>query len=190
MAQNEAVNDDTSFETLGVPDRDLSPEECAAVARSAAELVDLAALERHGEGHFELLWRTEHSEAWLNTWWEPRDTGFHDHGGSCVGVYVLDGRARNEALVVSGNRRVTDYGAGESFSVPGTGIHRMEHDRGAVTIHVYSPPIHTIGHYDVVEGELHRRPGPPDEGSPPSPALAALLARPTSAQPADESSSA
>jgi hypothetical protein len=179
MAQNGAVIDAAGLETLAVPDCDLSPEECAAVARSAAELVDLAALERRGQGHFELLWRTENSEAWLNTWWEPRDTGFHDHGGSCVGVYVLEGSARNEALVVSGVRRITEYGAGESFWFPGTGIHRMEHDRGAVTIHVYSPRIHTIGHYEVVDGELQRRPGPPDEGSPPSPALAAVLASPT-----------
>ena len=63
-------------------------------------------------------------------WWEPRDTGFHDHGGSCVGVHVLEGHARTEALVVGGPRRVSDYRAGESFSSPATGIHRMEHDRG------------------------------------------------------------
>ena len=175
MAQNGAVIDPAALSRLDVPDRDLSPEECAAAARSAAELVDTDALERRGAGQFELLWQTEHSEAWLNTWWEPRDTGFHDHGGSCVGVHVLAGRARNEALVVDGKRRVREYGAGESFSFPGTGIHRMEHEDGAITVHVYSPPIHTIGHYDVIDGELHRRAGPPDEGSPPSPALSAVL---------------
>jgi hypothetical protein len=173
------VIDPARLETLALPDRDLSPEECADVARSAAELVDPAALEGHGEGHFDLLWRAAHSEAWLNVWWEPRDTGFHDHGGSCVGVYVLDGRARNEALVISGPRRVTELVAGESFWSPSTGIHRMEHERGAVTIHVYSPPLETIGHYEVVEGELRRWPGPPDEVSPPSPALAAALATPS-----------
>jgi hypothetical protein len=168
--------DSSRYEALATSDRDLTPEECAALARSAAELVDLAALERSGGGSFELLWRNDHSEAWLNLWWEPRDTGYHDHGGSCVGVHVLEGRARNEALVVGGPRRVREYGANESFSFPGTGIHRMEHDRGAVTIHVYSPPLHTIGHYEIVEGELHRQPGPPDEVSPPSPALSATLA--------------
>jgi hypothetical protein len=50
----------------------------------------------------------------------------------------------------------------------------MEHERGAVTIHVYSPPIREIGHYDIVDGELRRHPGPPDEASPPSPGLRAL----------------
>lgn len=167
---------DARFDRLAARDRDLSPEECADLAREAAELVDVTALERAGEGSFELLWRDPHSEAWLNLWWEPRDTGFHDHGGSCVGVHVLEGRACNEALVVGGERRIREYAAGDSFSFPGTGIHRMEHDRGAVTIHVYSPPISTIGHYEIVGGELRRHSGPPDEGSPPSPALSALLA--------------
>ncbi|MDQ3425204.1 MAG: hypothetical protein M3435_03170 [Actinomycetota bacterium] len=167
--------DRTRLEALATHEHELAPEECAVLARAAAELVDLAALERSGEGSFELLWRNAYSEAWFNQWWEPRDTGFHDHSGSCVGVHVLEGRARNEALVIGGERHISEYEAGDSFSFPGTGIHRMEHDRGAVTIHVYSPPISAIGHYDVVDGELRRESGSPDEGSPPSPALAAQL---------------
>jgi hypothetical protein len=170
------VIDRDRLEGLAVSGRDLEPDECAEVARAAAELVDVSALERGGDGSFELLWRTGDSEAWLNTWWQERDTGYHDHAGSCVGVYVLEGIVRNEALLVGGGpRRVREYRAGESFSFPGSGIHRMEHERGAVTIHVYSPPIREIGHYDVVDGELRREPGAPDEGSPPSPGLAALL---------------
>lgn len=173
--QNPHVLDTARFRTLPAPDRDLAAEECAALARSAAKLVDVTDLERHGAGSFELLWRNEHSEAWLNLWWEPRDTGFHDHGGSCVGVHVLEGRARNEALVIGGPRRVHEYTAGDSFTFPGDGIHRMEHEQGAVTIHVYSPPISAIGRYEVVEGELRRTQGAPDEGSPPSPGLSAAL---------------
>jgi Cysteine dioxygenase type I len=160
---------------LAVPGHDLSPEECMALARSAAQLVELHTLDRAGEGSFELLWRNQHSEAWLNLWWEPRDTGFHDHGTSCVGVYVLDGVVRSEALVVGGTRRVREYGAGESFAAPHTGIHRVDHERGAVTIHVYSPPLGEIGHYELVDGELRRHAGRADEVSPPSPGLSAAL---------------
>jgi hypothetical protein len=169
------VIDRAVFEELASTGHALAPEECAALARSAAKLIDLAGLTREGEGSFELLWRNEHSEAWLNTWWEPRDTGFHDHGGSCVGVYVLEGRARAEALIVGGGRRVVEYRAGESFSSPATGIHRMDHEPGAVTIHVYSPSLAAIGHYEVVDGELRRHAGPPDEISPPSPSRTAAL---------------
>ena len=175
--QNEAVADLDRIAAPALSDHDLTPEECMALARSAAERVELGALERSGEGSFELLWRDEHSEAWLNTWWEPRDTGFHDHRGSCVGVHVLEGRASSEALVVGrGPRRVQTYEAGESFCAPATGIHRVDHERGAVTIHVYSPPLREIGHYEVVDGELHRNAGRPDEVSPPSPGLSAALA--------------
>jgi hypothetical protein len=164
------------FETLARRDGDLSPEQCMELARSAAELVELDTLERDGEGSFELLWRDPHSEGWLNQWWQPRDTGFHDHGGSCVGVHVLEGRVRSEALVVGGPRHVSDYAAGESFSAPATGIHRVDHAPGAVTIHVYSPPLREIGHYDVMDNELRRHAGRPDEVSPPSPELSAALA--------------
>jgi hypothetical protein len=169
------VIDLSRFEALGTTDRDLGPDECEDLAREAAGLVEVSMLERGGEGSFTLLWRTAHSEAWLNTWWEERDTGYHDHAGSCVGVHVLEGTVRNEALLIGGPRRIREYVAGESFSFPGSGIHRMEHERGAVTIHVYSPPIREIGHYDVVDGELRREPGPSDEGSPPSPGLSAAL---------------
>lgn len=178
MVQNEPMIDRTRFEALAASDRDLTPDECAALAEVAAALVGGAEGQPLDEASFELLWRNDHSEAWLNRWWEPRDTGYHDHAGSCVGVYVLAGVARNESLAIGGARRVREYGSGASFSFPGTGIHRMEHEPGAVTVHVYSPPIRAIGHYDLVDGELHRRSGPPDEASPPSPGLTAVLAPP------------
>ena len=164
-----------SYADLADTDRALAPEECAELACAAAARIDADGLARAGSGSFELLWRNEYSEAWLNTWWEARDTGFHDHGGSCVGVFVIEGRAANEALTVGGPRRISSYGAGESFAFRADGIHRMDHEAGAVTVHVYSPPISSIGHYELVEGELRRTAGPADEGSPPSPQLHAAL---------------
>jgi hypothetical protein len=169
--------DDEAIARLGETGRALEADECAALARTAAALIDLRELDRTGTGSARLLWRTAHSEAWLNTWWEARDTGFHDHDGSCVGVHVLAGRAANESLTVDAPRNVRWFGAGESFAFVGSGIHRMDHAAGAVTIHVYSPPIGSIGHYELVDGELRRTPGAPDEESPPSPALTGSLER-------------
>ena len=60
----------------------LGPDACAAVASRAAELIDIDGLDHSGPGSATPLWRTDGSEAWLNTWWKPRDSGFHDHGGS------------------------------------------------------------------------------------------------------------
>jgi hypothetical protein len=155
--------------------RDLTAEECADRARRAASLVDLSTLDRTGAGEALLLWREPHSEAWLNLWWQPRDTGYHDHDGSAVGVHVIEGRAWNEPLVFGTARRVSEYGPGDSFGFTGHGIHRMDHEPGAITIHVYSPPIRSIGHYEIEDGELQRRPTPPDAPSAPSPALLAWL---------------
>ena len=132
-------------------------------------------LDRNHAGDALLLWRSETSEAWLNLWWEARDTGFHDHDGSCVGVYVIEGVARNEPLVFGQPRRINEYKPGDRFASPGTGIHSMEHEAGAVTIHVYSPPIRSIGEYELENGELRRRPAPPDEPLAASPRLLAAV---------------
>jgi len=156
-------------------DRDLTAAECADRASRAADLVDVSALDRTGGGEALLLWREPHSEGWLNLWWQPRDTGYHDHDGSSVGVHVIEGRAWNEPLVFGTPRRVSEYGPGDSFAFSGHGIHRMDHEPGAITIHVYSPPIRSIGHYEIEDGELQRRPTPPDEPSGASPELLASL---------------
>ncbi len=153
----------------------LQPEACAEVASRAAALVDLAALPRDGSGEASLLWRTDGSEAWLNTWWQGRDSGFHDHDGSGGGVHVLAGAVTGEYLQVEGRREVTRYEAGAAFSFPGNAIHRVDHLEGAVTVHVYSPPLRSIGHYELVDGVLRRDPGPPEEISPASVDLTSAL---------------
>jgi hypothetical protein len=160
---------------LAAAGRPLEPAECAALARSAAALIDPAVLAGRGNTAV-TLWHDEHSVAWLNVIPESRDTGYHDHDGSAVGVYVIAGRVTNEGLPVGGPRRIHRYGPGDSYSVPGSGIHRMDHEAGAITVHVYSPPLHAIGYYEVVDGLLQRVPGPPDEQSPESPLLLAELA--------------
>lgn len=170
-----AVVDREALARLAAADGPLSAAQCAERARAAAALIDLAALDRSGPGEAKLLWRNESSEGWLNLWWDPRDTGYHDHDGSGVGVYVIEGRASNVALALDGPARLREYGPGESFAFEGDGIHRMEHEPGAVTIHVYSPPIRSVGHYDVIDGTIRRRPGDPDEPSLPSPGLERAL---------------
>ena len=154
----------------------LEPDGCAAVATRVAVLIDVDALDCEGPGEAVLLWRSGDSEAWLNTWWQPRDSGYHDHDGSGGGVHVIEGEVVGEYLQVERPRRVTRFGAGDSFSFAGDRIHRVDHLAGAVTVHVYSPPLRSIGHYELVDGELRREPCSPDETSPPSAELARTLA--------------
>ncbi len=157
-------------------DRPLPPGECAALAKRAAGLLDAASLAQARAGGSVVLWHDEHTVCWLNAMPERRDTGYHDHDGSAVGVYVIEGSVTNEGLPIGGPRRVHRYGPGDTFSFPGSGIHRMDHDAGSITVHVYSPPLHSIGYYEVVGGLLQRTPGPPDEASPESPRLLTALA--------------
>jgi hypothetical protein len=122
-----------------------------------------------------VLWQDEDSVGWVEVSSRWRDTGFHDHLGSAVGVYVIAGHVTNEGLPVGGARRVRHYAAGDSFPCPGTGIHRMVHDAGAITVHVHSPPLRAIGYYETVDGLLQRIPGPPDVPSPESLRLLAAV---------------
>jgi Cysteine dioxygenase type I len=176
-----AEADMARLRAIAASDRPLAPHECAERAALAAGLIESARLDRSGPGEAVLLWRDEHSEAWLNLWWQPRDTGYHDHTGSCVGVYVIEGRAWNEPLTVGEPPEARQYGPGEAFWFPGDGIHRMDHQAGAITIHVYSPPIRAIGHYDLHEGQLRRTQILPDQPSPPSTALYEALHPPVGA---------
>ena len=167
--------DGSRLRAIAESSRPLAPQECAERARLAAALIEPGRLDRDGPGEAVLLWRDDHSEAWLNLWWQPRDTGYHDHDGSGVGVYVIAGRAWNEPLTVGTSPAAHEYGPGEEFWFPGDGMHRMDHEAGAVTVHVYSPPIRVIGHYDLHDGQLRRTQIPPDQPSPPSDALYAAL---------------
>jgi histidine ammonia-lyase len=173
IATGDHIRESDVLAALATAHGPLTPDECAERARRAAAVVDRSRLDHDGTGEALLLWRSDSSEAWLNLWWAPRDTGYHDHDGSCVGVHVIDGVARNEALMYGRERRVRQYAAGDSFCFPNDGIHRMEHDAGAITIHVYSPPLRSVGHYELIDGMLQRTPGDPDDPSPPSDVLLA-----------------
>jgi hypothetical protein len=169
------VTDRAELSLLASGSGPLTEEDCMERAERAAMALDVSALDRDSAGDAMLLWRGDASEAWLNLWWRARDTGYHDHDGSCVGVYVIEGVARNESLTIGQARRLHEYGPGDRFSFPGSGIHRMEHEPGAITVHVYSPPIRSIGEYELEDGELRRRPVGPDEPSAASPHLLAAL---------------
>src|SRR3984885_2981948 len=160
----------------GASGRPWQPDECVAQARRAAGLLDPATLsEARTGGCSVVLWHDEDSVCWLNVMPERRSTGRPAHEGSAAGGYAIDGSVTDEALPIGGPRRVHRYGPGDSFCFPGPGIHRMDLDAGSITVHVYSPPLRSIGYYEVVGGLLQRTPGPPDEASPESPRLLTAL---------------
>jgi len=109
--------------------------------------------------HSERLLLTADMEIWLIHWEQGHDTGFHDHDRSGGTVLVVSGAVREDRLVVGGPPSTRVVRAGEPFSFEPADIHRVAHVEGApaVTIHVYSPPLHSMGAYEVTdEGRLRR----------------------------------
>jgi quercetin dioxygenase-like cupin family protein len=111
------------------------------------------------ERYSERLLLTADLEIWMIHWESGHDTGFHDHDRSGGTVVVVRGAVREERLVVGGPPASRVYRAGESFTFEPSDIHRVTHVAGepAVTIHAYSPPLDSMGAYEVTdEGRLRR----------------------------------
>jgi mannose-6-phosphate isomerase-like protein (cupin superfamily) len=124
---------------------------------------------------YEQIWDEGDVNAWLICWSEDSDTGFHDHDDSAAGITVVSGSVREDRLTLGGPPRSRELGAGTTFTVPPTAIHRVLHagDGPAVTIHAYSPPLRRMGAYRVgTDGELERESQPFEQELRAEPALA------------------
>ena len=80
-------------------------------------------------------------------------------GAGAGGGEAGEGHHPPGGVVVGGPPSSRVVRAGESFTFEPSDIHRVTHVEGepAVTIHVYSPPLHAMGAYDVTEeGRLRR----------------------------------
>ncbi len=109
------------------------------------------------------MFSDEHVTAWLICWMEDHDTGFHDHDISCGAVAVVSGCVREERLALDGSGNDRLVRAGESFHFSASDIHRVRHAGSdpAVTLHVYSPPLLSMGAYVVRENGRLRAPDGP-----------------------------
>jgi hypothetical protein len=98
-------------------------------------------------------------EAWLIRWGHGHDTGFHDHDTSSGAVRVLAGELFEETLAIGGPPLRQIHRTGSSFCFGPEHIHRMRHAgaAGAVSLHLYSPPLHRMGCYEVAAGGELRR---------------------------------
>jgi predicted metal-dependent enzyme (double-stranded beta helix superfamily) len=109
--------------------------------------------------HYELLRHDEIVMAWVISWMNDQDTGFHDHDISNGAVAVARGKIREERLRVGAPPISRVYSAGDLLDFQGSDIHRVAHEGSvpAVTIHVYSPPLSRMGAYLVEPGGTLRR---------------------------------
>ncbi|SHH10882.1 Cysteine dioxygenase type I [Jatrophihabitans endophyticus] len=108
--------------------------------------------------HYVCLSRDEHVDVWLLCWTPADDTGWHDHDVSSGAVAVAQGRLVEHNLGVGRPEVRTEVPAGQVYSFGPDHIHRLSGlDDASVSIHVYSPPLQTMGQYVVDDhGVLHR----------------------------------
>ena len=145
--------------------RAVHPSRCAGAQPQVAAIADglaavavpweLATGQSPDERQFELILSTESYDAWLIHW--PAGSGLdaHDHGGSAGAFAVVSGVLEEHTVVdsVDVTRRVE---AGQSVSFDGAHVHAVRNraDAAATSVHVYAPPLRSMGFYRADNGNV------------------------------------
>jgi hypothetical protein len=146
--------------------RVLERAEMATLAREIGSRPDLwRPFARHdpNERVFVQLYRDPNVDVWLICWDHAQDTGYHDHDRSSGAVYVCEGTLNEDSFFreLDGwvRERTREHKAGGGFDFPAAHIHGIRHAGGppASSIHVYSPALWRMGHYQYdVDGIMGR----------------------------------
>ena len=117
------------------------------------------------ERFYRQLYRDPNVDVWLITWVEGQATGYHDHDRSAGGVVVCDGELNEDYFARDDDgwirERTNVHGPGGTFIFDSTYIHGVRHPGGtaapASSIHVYSPALWRMGHYEADGNGVMRR---------------------------------
>jgi predicted metal-dependent enzyme (double-stranded beta helix superfamily) len=103
------------------------------------------------------LFADEMLEAWVVGWFAGQTLGLHDHGASAGAIVVADGRLRETVLTPAeegGSPRLhtRHLDRGIVRRLPPATVHAVTNvdARAATSIHVYSPPLAHMTHFDPV----------------------------------------
>ena len=139
----------------------LSRDELAALTqRYAGEVrAGLHRVEANADERWHVrLHQDECVDVWLISWTTSQGTELHDHGRSGGAFTVVAGQLTesvwSEAALVD-----TLHVSGQTVTFGDQYVHdvRNTHDQVAVSVHAYSPPLSSMGFYEVVDGVLVRR---------------------------------
>lgn len=142
----------TASDPGGTPDpgtevlalRTLETIACGLAAGLPAGARDATGLEGR---RWQRLVATAEYDAWLIQWGPDTHVEPHDHGGSAGAVAVAAGRLDDVTLTPVGQVRTT-VGPGGSRVLPPDVVHDVVcPDGGAVSVHVYSPPLEWMTMY-------------------------------------------
>jgi hypothetical protein len=102
------------------------------------------------------LYRDPNVDVWLICWVDGQSTGYHDHDRSAGAVCVCTGTLLEDWFRVEEDgwvrERTTTHQAGGSFDFDAADIHGVRHPgigaQAASSIHLYSPALWRMGHYE------------------------------------------
>jgi hypothetical protein len=129
----------------------------AVVERIAARprlWIDSVATERATRSYVRVF-STDDVEVWILTWPAGTSTSLHDHGYSRGAFRVIRG-CLVEQLPIGGALRQAIVPTGQTRSFGMQHVHDVGNPFGstAVSVHAYSPPLHTQRYYDYRAGDL------------------------------------
>ena len=130
----------------------------AAIAIDQAGVADFAALAepRPGERTAARLYVGSTHDVWLIRWAPGSGTEMHDHGGSAGALYVAAGALVEYAPTPArgGEARPRSLATSEHRVMPAAHVHQVVNDSDlpAASVHVYAPPLTTMGHYERANG--------------------------------------
>jgi len=102
------------------------------------------------------LYRDPNLDVWLQCWVDGQNTGYHDHDRSSGAVCVCEGTLCEDWFRVEEDgwvrERTTVHEAGGTFDFDAADIHGVRHPGAdappATSIHIYSPALWRLGHYE------------------------------------------
>jgi hypothetical protein len=113
----------------------------AGLPASARDVADLSGR------RWQRLVATSEYDAWLIQWGPDTHVEPHDHGGSAGALAVAAGELQDVVLTADGPQRST-VPTGGSRTIPADVVHDVVCPRGgAVSVHVYSPPLEWMTMY-------------------------------------------
>jgi hypothetical protein len=129
----------------GVEPTTLSDDALSAIAAGLGSVVDTHLAEPARSVQRTRMLATAGYDVWLMSWGPSSAADPHDHAGSVGVVHVVAGELTEATTDVHGRDRTTrQIPAGVTTTLSAIGRHTLANraERSAVSVHVYSPPLH------------------------------------------------
>jgi hypothetical protein len=138
---------------LGALERDAVARGLASSMREAVERLDVAS-----ERRWWRLLATEEFDAWLIDWPSGGSVPRHDHDGAEASIRVVRGRLVECRFFGAASVGTSILVPGRTHRVPADVTHEIVNrdDSVATSVHVYSPPLRSMGFYDDDGVATHR----------------------------------